>query len=548
MATRTPPSTLDNHNSDIQPPLLASYSGSNLNAPFTPRSTTFPDDNDSDPDFDVFEPTPMHSPGGPRYEELPPSYDEAQQQALQDARAGIPPLDPNNLEVHRMVLSNDSPPSSHLSLQQSRSSSSILVDPNAYEFEPENRRNANGLGMTVPVQQVARSEQIPVAHMKTGNAPSIASSESVPPNPASILLHRALAFTRHEPAADARYAPRLTRRQWPDAMSTDTLQTETGITEEPVKFLRGYAKVLHAHDIRPAEFAEFLDGLNALCSATNTTPRDLVSPETTNNGTLALVQSYIDATNETFFAPRGLKVSLKPLSALIDTLSIPEDRGQRAGAIASAIDGQSTPDQRAQALYPWVEPLDINVPAPSTQTILTQEMSDRLRRHTQPPTSSTSIPEEVPKSNNMEKADIGNLDTDPPHSVPGSHPGFGPNGVPPFPQLNFGVPGAWGTWNSDIQNSHFPPGPQFPPFHGYRGRGWGPGPFAHQSSSHRGGPWARGRGWGPGSRCGPGVSGGPPANNSWAAWGEGIGKWGEGFGKRMEAWGEQFGKRAEQWG
>lgn len=588
MAARTPapPSTVDDTNLNINAPPPASYSGTNLNAPFTPRSTTFPEDIDSDPDFDGFDPTPIHSPSGPNYDDLPPTYDEAQQQALQDARAGIPPIDPENLEVHRMVLSDTRPPPHPLGEQQSRSGSSLLLDPNAYEFEPQNRPNANGLGVTVSVQQVASSEMIPVAHVNVRSTPSSVSN-SAPPEPTSVILNRALAFTLHEPAADARYAPRLVRLvaipqtsaplpsrqepsgrgrhdrcggrrdrhrrhhghhvpgQWPESnASSSTLHSDASSTlVQPVGFLRAYAKVLHAHDIRPAEFTEFLDGLNSLCLATTTTSPDLVRNENnaSSAGNSSIVQNYINATNEAFFAPRGLKVSLRSLSYLTDTLNIPEERGQRSGAIASAIDVKSSPDQRAQALYPWVEPLETNVPAPSTQTLITQEMSERLHQQAHPETRSASIEENSPQYTNLEKPQAASHDMDPPHSVPeattaqtnnvGTFPPF-PT-FPPIPTQN--VPGAWGSW-----------APQNGSGVGQRGRGWGPGHSPWFPPGQRGGPWSRGSG----PQCGAygGGPGGMGHANNWAAWGESVGKWGEAFGKRMEIWGENFGKRAEQWG
>ena len=56
-------------------------------------------------DFEAFQATPMSSPGGgPRYEDLPPTYDEAQQQALEDARAGRVPLEPSELDAHLLSL------------------------------------------------------------------------------------------------------------------------------------------------------------------------------------------------------------------------------------------------------------------------------------------------------------------------------------------------------------------------------------------------------------------------------------------------------------
>ncbi|KAF2177636.1 hypothetical protein K469DRAFT_754943 [Zopfia rhizophila CBS 207.26] len=597
MAEKPPTSTSPTHanrrNPNIQQPPLPSNAGSNnSNFPFTPRSTTFPDGLDSDPEFDVFDPTPVHSPGGPHYDDLPPSYDEAQQEALEQARAGITPPNPNDLEIHRLVLNNHDQPLPQLTAQ--RTSSSLLSDPNAYEFEPENRRNASGLGMNVPVTQVRSSEHIPVGQIPTGN---IGTTPNVASDPTSALLDRALEFTKHAPDADARYAPRLTRciaipqqsletpsreqnrsdhhrgsggrgrgrcgppppprsraareaRQmpggWPESQSSETLPTDSQAPEEPVQFLRSYAKALHAHSIRPAEFTEFLDGLNALCLATNTTARDLVNPSSNPEAPSSLVQNYINSTNESFFAPRGLKISLKSLSTLLSALHIPSERGQKAGAVASVLDSTSTSEQKAGALQPWIEKLEIDVPGPSTRTLLLREMGERF--------SKEKRPQNREREWYTEKARLarGEESEDPPHSIPGvaDPPHSAPDeprvpggwGFPPFVARggcgpgHRGGPGNWGHWAGNA---------------GYRGgRGWG----AHHGrgwDSHHG-PWRRPPhgfhgGWaGPGQRGCNSNSG--PGAQSWAAWGESIGKWGEQFGKRMEIWGEQFGKRAEEWG
>lgn len=617
MAEKAPPNS-SNSNLNIHPPPPSSNSGSTSNAPFTPRSTTFPDGLDSDSEFDVFEPTPVHSPGGPRYDDLPPSYDEAQQQALQDARNGVPPLDPNNLEVHRLAL-NEHQGSPQPQVQPQRSTPEMWAHEVA--MAPDNGRNANGLGMTVPVQQVPNSEQIPIGQVPSGNLPTanvpFGEANTTAPDPTFALLNRALEFTRHEPDADARFAPRLTRcvaipqegvprlgnehhrgpgrhhgcgrggrgrfpsraerremhrmpGQWPESGSTDTVNTAATDGEEPVQFLRAYAKALHAHSIRPAEFTEFLDGLNALCIATNTTPNDLLHEDSDVDGPSAIVRNYIDATNEAFFAPRGLKVSLKSLSTLVEALKIPSERGQRAGATASALDERSSSEQRANALHPWIEKLETGVPSPSSQTLLLREMGERFRRQ-----SFSSLPgneNEDTKPKDEEKARAGNEDSDPPHSIPEPPPGPGNQGFPPFgPGRGWG-PTPWMPWMG-------PPGPWGR--HGHHGRGWGPGhghhhwgpppPPHHGHHPHHGGPFGGGPGWrgGFGGRPGwrgafggrpgwhgPGHHGfGPrhagPGNthpNNWAAWGESIGKWGEEFGKRMEEWGQQFGRQAEEWG
>lgn len=124
----------------------------------------------------------------------------------------------------------------------------------------------------------------------------------------------------------------------------------------PVEFIRAYAKALHTHSIRPAEFAAFLDGLNILCHATSATPSTLLplSPPSTSThpGSSDIVQTYLDTSNSDFFAPRGLRVSIHSLNALLTSLAIPTDRGQRAAAAATALDPNASDSQRCDALHP----------------------------------------------------------------------------------------------------------------------------------------------------------------------------------------------------
>ncbi|KAF2868705.1 hypothetical protein BDV95DRAFT_525747, partial [Massariosphaeria phaeospora] len=511
-----------NRNNQPPPPLATIDSTSNANVPFTPRSSSFPDGLDSDSDLDAFVPTPTHSPGGPQYDELPPSYDEAQQQALQDARAGVPPLDPNDLEVRNLVLDDNlaapSPASPPLS---SRSPG----NPNAYELEQDSRRNGSGHGTDIPMYQVHASEQILVGRMPTGaSAPVL-----------DMLLSQALEFAHHEPDTDARYAPRLMR---PVAIPQQNARVSS--EDETIQFLRAYAKALHAHSIRPAEFTEFLDGLNTLCIATGSTANHLVQRGMDSNVEPSLVHNYIDSANEIFFAPRGLRVSLQSLYTLLDALNIPNERGQRSGAVVSALDDHLTAPQKAQALHPWAEQLESDVPSMSTQSLVVKEMSERLRHQ---PQNSPIYDQEAP-SGGDHKVNSEKQDDDPPHSVPELPPG--PDSTSPWPWGNgnagagrpfgpFEMPGAW------------PPGASGRgPFsqHRERGRGrWGNhrGPGAPPSPFGLQGFPSAPRGFGPGTNANT-------LGNEWAAWGEGIAKWGEDFGKRMEKWGQQVGQDAARGG
>ncbi|KAJ4358108.1 uncharacterized protein N0V89_002687 [Didymosphaeria variabile] len=550
-------------------------SSTTSNPAFTPRSSSFPDNIDSDSE-DVFDPTPVHSPGGPHYDDLPPSYHEAQQQALHDARNGVLPLDPVQLDLGRLHL-DDATPDYEI--------------PSGAEMHAH-RATAEELaregGRSVPVHHVQSSENVPIGRVGS------TTSRMPAPLDQSALLDAALQFTRHEPDTDARYAPRLTRciaipqnvpntaaarkgkararreerradrRGQSDAhvlgarpgTSTDTLPIAS---EEPAQFLRAYAKALHAHSIRPAEFLDFLDGLNALCATVGCKPADLIQPSTSSNPNTELVRHYVNASNEAFFAPRGLKISLRSFASLLATAQIPEERGQRAGAVAGAFDPCATPAKRAQALHPWVEALETTVNEPSIAAVTLKEMGEKFKNIAPslsvattnrgahiPETEKTRLEREyAERDRGAAAAD----DDDPPHSIPGE-----------FPHSNEGPHSPSGGWRGrggrrgrgDPGSPFGPPGygpfgppghtPFGPPGHGVYGPpGFGPhgprgfGPFGR-------GDFGPGRGsWGP--RGGPGAGG-----NSWEALGQSIGKWGEEFGKRMEAWGDQFGKETAAWG
>jgi hypothetical protein len=517
-----PPNPANNLNMNLPPQSVSSQSS----APYTPRSSSIADDSDTE-----FDPTPLQSPrGGPEYDDLPPSYDEAQHQAVSDARNGVVPLDPNQIEAHRLTL-NEGPNDPEIWEYRIRGEDLDIAN----EQAPDYSNITTEIGTTVPVQYVESSEDIPVG--RTGIRETI-------PSPAADLTAelttRALNFTRHEPDADAQYAPRLARRVAIPQQSTH------GATHEPIQFSRAYAKALHAHSIRPAEFTEFLDGLNALCVASGATFEDLLSGTPRVNAIPSIVHDYINGANEAFFAPRGLRVSLQSLSALIQRLSIPTERGQQAGAVASALDHTSTVERRAQALHPWIEAIVTDVPAPSTHSLMLREMAERLRTR--------ADSERTTPANNGKTSSRKQENEDPPHSSledahdhsrhagPDSHPrhGRGRGGHRGGPWTPFGAPGL-GPFGAPGNGPFGRPGNG--PFGG-RGRGPRRG---HSRGSH-GSPGCGHHGPPGYDRTQAGGSGPSQSGNEWSALGENIGKWGEEFGKRMGDWGQQFGKQASVWG
>ncbi|KAJ8108379.1 hypothetical protein OPT61_g8213 [Boeremia exigua] len=112
--------------------------------PYTPRSTSVADDSETE-----FEPTPLHSPGGPQYEDLPPSYDFA----LSDARNGVASLDASQIEAHR-VSANEGPDEPEVWEYRMRGGA-------AEEEETHDHEEAPAYEGHVPVQHVASSASIP---------------------------------------------------------------------------------------------------------------------------------------------------------------------------------------------------------------------------------------------------------------------------------------------------------------------------------------------------------------------------------------------------
>ncbi|KAF1944693.1 hypothetical protein EJ02DRAFT_85529 [Clathrospora elynae] len=549
MAGQPPNPANTNLNSHPPPPPTSSHS----NAPYTPRSTSITDDSDNE-----FEPTPTNSPGGPQYGDLPPSYDEAQHHAVHDARNGIAPIDPNEIEAHRLTL-NEGPDEPEV--WEYRVRGEQLDETNDREQAPDYANHANDKATSVPVQRVRSNESIPVGHMQSESASSTAA-----------MLNRALMFTRHEPDADVQNAPRLTRvvavpqeellvrssqslrketrvdgrergskdGQRPpgySAASSEALHASSNSSDESVQILRAYAKALHAHSVQPAEFMDFLDGLNALIRATNSSAADLL------HGSSTIVHDYISGANEAFFAPRGLRVSLQSLNALLEMLRIPTERGQRARAIASVLDKACPADRRAQALYPWVEALDTGMPSPSFQTLALHDMDTRLwgRAPSQSASGhSDSYPTEKTRAPSTEYED-------PPHSVPEPAEDTNPND------------GSWGRGRGGFGGSHWSPfgAPGNSPFrapgngpYGLLGNGLfgapGNGPFGLPGQRPSGAHGRRSYG----NRGGPGNSqqAGEWHGNEWEEIGKDLGKIGQNFGIRMGDWGLQLGKRANTWG
>ena len=143
MADKPHPTTAPHSSASTSPPY----------PPYTPRSTSIPDDSETE-----FEPTPLHSPGGPQYEDLPPSYDFA----LSDARNGVASLDASQIEAHR-VSANEGPDEPEVWEYRMRGGA-------AEEEGAHEREEAPAYEGHVRVQHVASSESILVGRVGDSSA------------------------------------------------------------------------------------------------------------------------------------------------------------------------------------------------------------------------------------------------------------------------------------------------------------------------------------------------------------------------------------------
>ncbi|EMD59636.1 hypothetical protein COCSADRAFT_46766, partial [Bipolaris sorokiniana ND90Pr] len=479
------------------PPSVSSQS----NVVFTPSATSVADSSDNE-----FEPTPTHSPGGPQYDDLPPSYDDARHQAFHDARSGIAPVDPNQIEAHR-ITHNEGP--NELEIWEYRIRGEQTDPASEQEHAPDYANHRSDKATSVPVQQVSSTENIPVGRMG-----SEFRSPQTPNDLASAMLTQALEFTRHQPNPAARYAPHLNR--------IIAIPGEGGSgrpSGEHEQFLCAYTQTLHGHGVDPDQFLNFLRGLNVLLRSTNTTAADLLRESTYGNESSSLVSQYIRGANEAFFAPRGLRVSFRSEAAILATLPIPSGPGQRAAVTSRLLEEPRSAATRAQRLTPWIEPLNTEkLPSPSEHMYKLHEMGERFSRQTAPVNTYDDPPHSVPTTS--EEAHYGH----------GQQPGGPVGNWSPFGAPGRGLFGASGNAPlGGFGNAPF----------GRPGRG----PFGGAGN----GPHFR-RGRGHCGAAGPSRQGDYSIGKEWAEVGKEIGKIGEEFGKMMGDLGMQFGQRASRLG
>ena len=169
----------------------------------TPHTTSIPDDFETD-----FTPTPLHSPGGPQYEDLPPSYDFV----LSDAHNGVASIDASQIEAHR-VSANEGPDEPEVWEYRMRGEGTEEFLENEGEHE-----EAPAYEEHVPIQHVGRSESIPVGRVGDPDIPSTAGNRgnretSDPPH--SVHCSRLGSSPSYEVSSDSK-----SRREEPRSLSS----------------------------------------------------------------------------------------------------------------------------------------------------------------------------------------------------------------------------------------------------------------------------------------------------------------------------------------
>jgi len=409
--------------------------------------------------------TPRSSHGDNGLTDLPPSYDESQAahaEAQAQARSQVLPGRENLSDVS--VYRTEIPP-----------------DPNLP------RRESSG---------------------KEPRAPS-------PQSGPSILLDQALNFTQELPATDARYAHELTR-----PIAIPSLPGNV----DPMKFARFYATILHHHSVSPAQFMDFIDGLNALSKACSANPAYFrtMEPVLATDAPItpaSLIPAYIAQTNEHFFAPRGLAVHITTLNQLADLVAIPPQHGIRRSMVADAVGAYVAGAQvraaangaataAVHALEPYIEPLSFAVPEPRAATEDLYDVAARFATLGLSRDDDAAAPADGgPRRWRPHRPrSIGSAVAGPSARREGE---AGPSSEASRP---FWHPHTIGKVAGDIGER--------------QGRLWG------DWGDKQGEMWSR---WG------------DAQNDKWSKWGdqqsEKWAKWGEDFGKKWERWGEDFARR-----
>lgn len=356
------------------------------------------------------------------------------------------------------------------------------------------------------VQQVFRTEiphrslsDDPHSHLhnEAGHVPLFQGSPLTHPG-SSALLYQALSFTKSPAPAtqSTEYVQHLTR---PIAIPSLPPSTNSPPTIAGVRFARFNARALNGASITPAQHASFIDGLNAVSTASGFDASQLheTAPFRMDAGSGGIpreewVRAYVQLCNERFFQPRGLHVAITTLHELATLAKVPEQRGFRESVVSDVLDAAAEAANNdedgedaltkaaanaAAKLDPYIEPLGMMIPAMSRDS----EAMDHVARGL----ASFSLDEKML-----------------PPPPPTLHRSA--TDQPPTRALNkFWNPMGMGPISM---------GPTLPPL--------------------------------PRTQLSP--------QASWHMWGEDFGKrfeqWGNEYGKRWDNWGRDYGKAWEEWG
>ncbi|KAF2096227.1 hypothetical protein NA57DRAFT_78995 [Rhizodiscina lignyota] len=166
----------------------------------------------------------------------------------------------------------------------------------------------------------------------------------------------------------------------------------------PLSFLRAYSPVLETHDVGEPEFLAFLDNLSVVQAssppfhALNMAGMVVgFAPEITamtigtgmqvvaGAGMMAVAavrtRRFLQRSNSEYFAPRGLKVSIKKDQDLADLVGFPTS-GRAIMPIDIKLNRISLRDRRMAALASYTAPLDTDVPSPTSQRSALDKISE----------------------------------------------------------------------------------------------------------------------------------------------------------------------------
>jgi hypothetical protein len=430
--------------------------------------------------------------------DLPPSYDESQAQHLDaldspghgGGSSDIPrPLGPTNLQVYRTEV----------------------------QYYPP------GMG---GLQDANRSTE--TLHAPRADEPR-----------AGALLSQALAFTSAPPPASLT-ASYVTR---PVAVPALPVLDSGG-----VRFARLYSRALQSASITPAQFAAFIDGLNAISTASGFSIEKLHGSGSFNfdfglgnapDGDVSRDEwmgAYMQLCNARFFEPRGLRVQVTTLKELVALAKVPVDHGFRQKFVKNVLNAMAAghfaledvdeevgdhhgvlfeaAQTAAKELEPYVEPLDAMIPTFSQASADLDNVARGLRAFQLAESDDKTAP--TPAESSTTGAE------ERPHPLhTSSFPlifDIGPKGLlhfgPKPPRLPLSVP------RKPVPGQPLSPGQPGQPGQLQRGQSWQ--------------EWSDDFG------------------KRWEQWGQDYGKkwndWGLEYGKKWSNWGDQYGKKWENWG